>query len=462
VWLWTNLRTDISMSEDNEEDLDVFVVALDEDGNEIEDTHDPLAHLNVDAEGRLDLTYTDDLYRRMEYDKGDRFAIYKLMAYFREDVVRGGKIFCAGAGALGNEVLKNFALLGVGELWFADFDDIDASNLAKSVLFRPTDIGRAKVDVAAERLAQMDPEIDLHPISADVRFGIGLGVFRRMDVLTSVVDSIDARVGFNRIAAALGKPWLDAGIGELSWRVSCWDPPGGPCFECTMDDTMRYQQHLPYAPSCAPMAEAIRDMQRQPTSPLAAAMSGALLAQEALKLLHDVRMEEPPPELTMPHGAQFYFGGGDPYLETQLRRPVDGCPGHDYWGEVLEVPEFKAATTTLRELLERAGEALGVAVQATSIRLGFDLIHEVYCHPCGHRAEYFSPARSRFVDLTCPQCGGEARPDYKRALRATERFADRPLAALGFPPLHIFLVYGGDGRIAIELTGDEEEVMGGR
>ena len=150
---WDESADSELMSEDQEEELEVFVVALDEDGNEIDEEHDPLAHLAVDDEGRLDLTYTESLYRRMEYDKGDRFAIYKLMAYFREDVVRGGKIFCAGAGALGNEVLKNFVLLGVGELWFADFDDIDASNLAKSVLFRPTDIGRAKVDVAAERLA---------------------------------------------------------------------------------------------------------------------------------------------------------------------------------------------------------------------------------------------------------------------------------------------------------------------
>ena len=42
-----------------------------------------------------------------------------------------------------------------------------------------------------------------------------------------------------------------------------------------------------------------------------------------------------------------------------------------------------------------------------------------------------------------------------------DKFADRPLAALGFPKLHIFLLYGGKGRVAIELTGDEAEVMGG-
>jgi molybdopterin/thiamine biosynthesis adenylyltransferase len=445
----------------SEEHEEIIVVALDDDGNEIPDEDDPLAGLSVDGDGVVDLTFGEQQRRRLDYDNNDRFAIYKLMAYFREDIVRDARIFCAGAGALGNEVLKNFALLGVGQLWFADFDDIDRSNLAKSVLFRPSDIGRAKVDVAAERLGEMDPEMGLHPLSADIRYDIGMGVFRRMDVLCSVVDSIDARVGFNRIAAALGKPWLDAGIGELSWRVACWDPKDGPCFECMMDDAMRFQQHLPYAPTCAPMAEAIREMNRQPTSPLAAAMSGALLAQEALKLLHDARMDEPPPELVMPHGHSFYFGGGDPYLEVQTRRRSPDCPGHEHWGDIHEEPGFTAAGTTLRQLIERGAELLDVKPAAVSLRLGFDLITELYCHACGWRGEYFYPRRGRHLDLSCRSCDNEARPDYKRALRATERFADRPLADLGFPPLHIFLLYGGKNRIAVELAGDEAAVMGG-
>jgi len=447
------------MSDDDEE-YEIIVIALDDEGNEIEE--DPDEGLEVDADGVVDLTFGERDYRRMEYDSDDRFAIYKLMAHFREDVVREGRIFCAGAGALGNEVLKNFALLGVGELWFADFDDIDPSNLAKSVLFRPGDVGRPKVEVAAERLHLMDPDLNLVPLSGDVRYDIGMGVYRRMDVLTSVVDSVDARVGFNRIAAALGKPWLDAGIGELSWRVACWDPAGGACYECTMDDAMRYQQHLPYAPSCAPLAEAIKEIQRQPTSPLSAAMSGALLAQEALKLLHHARMDEPPEELEMPFGHQFYFGGASPYLETQVRRRAEGCEGHEHWGEIHEEPSFTAEGTTLRQLLERAAELLEVDPKAVSMRLGFDLIYELYCHSCSWRGEYFYPRRGLNLNLSCRQCDTEARPDYKRALRITDKFADRPLADLGFPKLHIFLLYGGKGRLAIELTGDEAEVMRGQ
>jgi len=442
------------------EDEEIIVIAFDDDGNElVEEDVDPLGEL-TDDDGVVDLTFGDQQKKRMQYDEGDRFAIYKLMAHFHEDVVRTGKIFCAGAGALGNEVLKNFALLGVGELWFADFDDIDASNLAKSVLFRRSDIGRPKVEVAAERLAEMDPDLTLVPLSADIRYDIGMGTFRRMDVLCSVVDSIDARVGFNRIAAALGKPWMDAGIGELSWRVAGWDPKDGVCFECIMDDAMRYQQHLPYAPTCAPLAEAIREMNRQPTTPLTAAMSGALLAQEALKLLHAAKMEVPPPQLVLPNSVQYYFGGGDPYLEAQVRRRRDGCEGHDYWGEIAEQPDFTAAGTTLRQLLERAAQLLDTEPTKVAVRLGFDLVTELYCHACGDRSEYFYPRRGRRLDLSCRNCDNEARPDCKRALRITDKFADRPLADLGFPKLQIFLVYGGGTRIPIELTGDAAEVFG--
>lgn len=446
------------MSEE-EEELEIIVVALDEDGNEVEEDDDD--GLEVDADGVVDLTFGEKQYRRMEYDNDDRFAIYKLMAHFREDVVRNGKIFCAGAGALGNEVLKNFALLGVGELWLADFDSIDKSNLAKSVLFRPSDIGRQKVEVAAERLSDMDPDMTIRPIQGDIRFEIGFGVYRRMDVLCSVVDSIDARVGFNRICAALGKPWLDAGIGELSWRVACWHPREGPCYECTMDDAMRYQQHLPYAPTCAPMQEAIREINRQPTSPLAAAMSGAMMAQEALKLLHYEKMDVFPEELELPFGHQFYFGGAAPYLETQTRRRLDGCQGHEYWGEIHEEPGFTAEGTTLRELLEKAAELLETTPKAVSLRLGSDLITELYCHQCGWRGEYFYPRRGRHLDLSCRNCDNEARPDYKRAFRIMDKFADRSLADLGFPKLHILRIYGGGTTIAIELTGDEAEVMHG-
>ena len=187
-----------------------------------------------------------------------------------------------------------------------------------------------------------------------------------------------------------------------------------------------------------------------------------MMAQEALKLLHHRKMAEPPKELEMPFGNQFYFGGGSPYLETQTRRPAPGCEGHEFWGDIVEVPEFRAESTTPRQLIEKAAGLLGVDPKICAIRLGYDLVTELYCHACGHRQEYFYPRRGRRLDLSCRKCQNEARPDYKRALRVMDKFADRPLSDLGFPKLQVFQIYGGKGKVPLELTGDEAEVMRGR
>ena len=60
---------------------------------------------------------------------------------------------------------------------------------------------------------------------------------------------------------------------------------------------------------------------------------------------------------------------------------------------------------------------LEVNPRAVGLRLGSDLITELYCHQCGWRGEYFYPRRGRNLDLSCRNCDNEARPDYKRAFR---------------------------------------------
>jgi adenylyltransferase/sulfurtransferase len=64
-----------------------------------------------------------------------------------------------GAGALGNEIIKNLALTGIGNILLVDFDQIEPSNLSRSILFRETDRGRYKADVAAERAREIFPDI---------------------------------------------------------------------------------------------------------------------------------------------------------------------------------------------------------------------------------------------------------------------------------------------------------------
>src|SRR5438876_12352743 len=82
-------------------------------------------------------------------DDGDRYGRLRLIPWWRQDRLAAAKVLVVGAGALGNEVLKNLALLGVGTVYVIDLDDVEPPNLPRSVLFRAEDDGQAKAEVAA-------------------------------------------------------------------------------------------------------------------------------------------------------------------------------------------------------------------------------------------------------------------------------------------------------------------------
>ena len=84
-------------------------------------------------------------------DDDDRYSRLRLISWWRQERLATAKVLVVGAGALGNEVIKNLALLGVGTTYLIDLDAIEASNLSRSVLFRAEDAGRPKAEVAARR-----------------------------------------------------------------------------------------------------------------------------------------------------------------------------------------------------------------------------------------------------------------------------------------------------------------------
>src|SRR3954466_3490505 len=81
-------------------------------------------------------------------DDSDRYGRLRLIPWWRQELLAAARVLVVGAGALGNEVLKNLALLGVGTVYVIDIDTIEASNLSRSVLFRAEDGGLPKAKVA--------------------------------------------------------------------------------------------------------------------------------------------------------------------------------------------------------------------------------------------------------------------------------------------------------------------------
>src|SRR5262252_9438661 len=95
----------------------------------------------------------------------DRFSRLRLISWWDQEKLGAAKVLVVGAGALGNEILKNLALLGIARIVVADLDSIETSNLARSVLYRAADVGRRKADVAAEAVRNIFPQARVQPIA---------------------------------------------------------------------------------------------------------------------------------------------------------------------------------------------------------------------------------------------------------------------------------------------------------
>lgn len=256
------------------------------------------------------------------------------MSWFRQDRVREARVMVIGCGALGNEVLKNLALFGVGHLVLVDFDRVEESNLSRSVLFRTGDArqGRYKVEAARQRLLELNPGLDIQTICGDIAYDVGLGLIRRMDVLVGCVDNRWARYCINRLAMRAGKPWVDGGIEALEGTARVFIP-GRNCYACNLGPEGLKEMQRRF--SCAHTIRMNEAAGRVPTTPVVASVIGAVEAQEALKLIANGDNGEG--ELTSLCGRMFCYEGQHLTTRTVAFRAYDeDCPVHEEWTPVRE------------------------------------------------------------------------------------------------------------------------------
>ena len=140
--------------------------------------------------------------------------------------MKNARVLVAGAGALGNEVVKNLALFGVGHIYVVDFDRIELSNLTRSVLFREEDAYNHsyKAEIVAKRAREINPQIKVTPIVGNLFSEVGLGLYRSVDVVIGCLDSRIARYLLNRLSLRAGKSWIDGSIENLTGVVKVYTP----------------------------------------------------------------------------------------------------------------------------------------------------------------------------------------------------------------------------------------------
>ena len=163
-------------------------------------------------------------------------------------------------------MLKNLVLLGVGTTHVIDLDNVEPSNLSRSVLFRAEDGGQAKAVVAARRAREINPDVTIIPMHGDVITDLGLGLFSDVDVVIGCLDNREARLWVNRQCWKASTPWVDSGIQEIQGVVKVFVPPHSACYECAM--TERDYQLLNLRYSCPLLRRDLEILEgKVPTAP---------------------------------------------------------------------------------------------------------------------------------------------------------------------------------------------------
>lgn len=389
--------------------------------------------------------------------------------WWSQDRLRTAKIMVVGAGALGNEVAKNLALLGAGYILIVDFDHIEISNLSRTALFRQSDLGKRKALVAAQSAQELcvEPGAVVEALDGDVVWEVGLGIYRRMDVVLGCLDNLEARLAVNRACLLAGKPFVDGGIRGLAGSVYVFAPPFDCCFSCTTTKRERAGAGGRYD-SCFQIMRKHYSEGRMATVQVTSALIAALQVEQAVKLLHG-RLRS--------SGVRIQYDGGglQPYFETTpiLRRP--GCECRDM-RPVSEVAVLAgdSASMTLRECLA-ALQSRGLGEPVVKFPCSF--VPHLFCGRCNLETALMQPVfRLSHEQVQCRNCKIMGDRDGLQLMMAGdswdvlspdfaayhEAILSLTLHELGFPRLAVLQAQDDRGRVFdFELSDDEATALPG-
>lgn len=373
------------------------------------------------------------------YDRQER------VTWWDQARLRSARVLVVGAGALGNEVVKNLVLVGVGDIVVVDLDVVEASNLARCVFFRPDDEGQPKATTLAHRARELNPDVAVTGIMGDIH-QFGTGIARRADVIVGALDNREARLYCNRLAARVGATWVDGAIEALNGVARVFAPPES-CYECTFTDAD--WEALAHRQSCRLLSLDDLVAGKVPTTATTSSIVAGLEAQEVVKLLHSGR-----DGVRVLSGALVVDGtNNDAYPITYPNDP--DCLAHHHLGEPTRI-DADPSSTTFRSLAEAAwGTDLGDASadHPLVIDLGDDHVTGWECPGCGATTGDSRPASLVVMgDALCPECGENRTPVLTTSVPVPSELDGVTPASLGVRPDEILVVRRGTAERSIWLN----------
>ncbi len=146
--------------------------------------------------------------------------------------LKAARVLCVGTGGLGSPLALYLAAAGVGTLGLVDFDVVDASNLQRQIIHTTADIGRKKLDSAAEKLKALNPELNIRKHDTLLSSANALEILKYYDVVADGTDNFPTRYLINDACVLLGKPNVYGSIFRFEGQSSIFATKDGPCYRC--------------------------------------------------------------------------------------------------------------------------------------------------------------------------------------------------------------------------------------
>lgn len=194
-------------------------------------------------------------------------------------LIRSATILLAGAGAIGNEVAKNLALLGVGRLFIVDRDSVELSNVSRMIFFEPSDIGKNKAEVLAKNIHRKFPYVETIAFRGDLE-GMPLKLYLDSDVIICGLDNVVSRIYLSQICRKYLIPMVDGGITGLNARVHVYIPPDDACPICIFPPN-QYSQIVGLRNPC----DAPLEQDAVPSFATSISLVSSIVSQETIKLI---------------------------------------------------------------------------------------------------------------------------------------------------------------------------------
>ena len=182
-----------------------------------------------------------------EIKRYSRHLIMPEMGLDGQRRLKGGSVLCVGAGGLGSPAAMYLAAAGVGHIGVVDFDVVDDSNLQRQIIHGTKDVGRSKLASAKDRLADINPHIQVDTYEEALSSENALRLFAPYDIILDGTDNFPTRYLTNDACVLLGKPNAYGSIFRFEGQASVFSTKNGPCYRCL------YPEPPPpgLVPSCA-------------------------------------------------------------------------------------------------------------------------------------------------------------------------------------------------------------------